>query len=101
MNSTYYDIERCFNLLNEIWEHDTQFTSWIDTKHWAYRAIVGMGQDVAPVVLASTRKSPSWIVGVLGEIYPDADRGFPIDSYGQLDKLCEYWLGMAKELGIG
>lgn len=65
--------------------------------HHAYQAIIGMGEDVLPMLLAEMESAPDhwdWALSAVTGLDP-----VPEEHYGDIDKIAEIWVLWGKESG--
>lgn len=81
-------------MLLTAWYTETMFKSYIDTDHWAFKAIVGMGEDAASFIVQNIKIEPNWIVCALDHIYDlvDIKELYNEKYHGRLEKCCEWWI---------
>lgn len=88
-----------FDELAAAWKRDTSRVSSLSeiTNHHAYQAILRMGPQVIPLILAELRRQPLWWGPALEQLtgenpVPPGDRGKP-------RKIAEHWLSWEKNRG--
>jgi hypothetical protein len=96
---TNYD-RRLFDKLVAQWKGDTSFASSTTDmfRHPAYRAIIGMGQVVVPLLLRELGREPDQWFHALKEI-TGADP-VPIAQRGNLRQMTEAWIRWGRSHGV-
>src|SRR5947209_301908 len=92
-------VEQRFRELEAAWLADTYVLSSHTriVSHPAFRAIVGLGEAVVPLMLADLEQRPRLWVWALPEI-TGADPVAPEDA-GKIDRMSEAWLRWGHEKG--
>jgi len=84
-----------YNLVDE-WKHDIEFESSLSNMflHPAYQRIIGLGENVLPLIFNELRQEPDFWFWALSAITGED----PVDpkDVGNLKKMTEAWLNWAK-----
>ncbi|MBI4389801.1 MAG: hypothetical protein HY580_06430 [Nitrospinae bacterium] len=86
-------LEECFNSLVSKWKSDTAFQSSISqmVDHPAYQEIIGLGEEVVPLLIRELKQNPDhWFVAlkrITGEDPVD------IGQRGNFDEMVRAWIG--------
>jgi hypothetical protein len=90
-----------FKTLVNQYHHDTDFLSYHETKHPAYKELVSHGKDIIPFVLYDLKQGMSWLpICLLCDIVgADKNPHITEDMAGDYDKLQEAWLQWASDNG--
>ena len=92
-------VEERFRRLATAWQDAVWFSSSPPEKcsHPAFRAIIGMGEEVVPLMLREMEEEPQLWVWALPEI--TGANPVPASDAGNIAKMNEAWLRWGKEHG--
>ena len=82
------------------WKSDTEFLSDADKiiGHPAFRAIIGLGQEVVPLLLRDLQSQPSLWVWALPEI--TGEDPVPAGDSGNIHRMTAAWLQWGRDKGV-
>jgi hypothetical protein len=91
---------RQFYRLAAVWRVETAHLSNLTQKcnHPAYRAIVAMGPDVIPLILAELEREPNHWFAALREL--TGENPVPPEARGKVKEMASSWLDWAEKHGF-
>ena len=92
-------VDRFYSRLQK-WRSETYFLSSSEEiqSHPEYRAIIGMGRTVIPLILIELRREPSLLLSALHEI--TGETPFGSEDRGNLKAMTTAWLAWGERNGI-
>lgn len=97
--STVDFISSFYAVLNR-WKSETAFESDPDriTGHPSFAALVGHAENVCPYIIEELRTSPSMLVWVLDDAFPNV-RPYSSDAVGDFAAMANGWISWAENNG--
>jgi adenine-specific DNA-methyltransferase len=94
------DMEKVFRALVKRWKKDTEASSSIlrMVKHPAYQEIMGMGEQVVPLLLAELKREPDFWFAALEKL--TGANPAPKESAGKIKQIAKAWLDWGRQKGL-